>query len=200
LTGQDLLAFEVAKTYILKAIDHDLATIQSGQTISIVGLERELTEELKIESGETQRIVKLKGKADRIDQLPDGTIRVIDYKTGNAKKNFEIKSKEDFEDTKADNAFQLLFYHLLYSDKQGSAQTEPMGFYLRPKEIERKIIVSEDKVRLEGPELRDYVEDLVTELLIQLFDPNLPFEQTEDEHRCKYCDFSGFCQRATTDK
>ncbi|MCB0755109.1 MAG: PD-(D/E)XK nuclease family protein [Flavobacteriales bacterium] len=200
LTGQDLLAFEVAKTYVHKAIDHDLATIERGQEISVVGLERELTEELSITSGGTQRVVSLKGKADRIDQLSDGIIRVIDYKTGNADKKFEIKSKEDFEDSKSDNAFQLLFYHLLYADTKASQQTEPMGFYLRPKEIERKISVSEDKVRLEGSELRDYVEDLVTELLVQLFDPSLPFEQTEDEKRCKYCDFAGFCQRATTDK
>lgn len=49
-------------------------------------LEYELEGEFEFRSGETSRRVKLRAKADRIDLLADGTLRVIDYKLGRAPK------------------------------------------------------------------------------------------------------------------
>ena len=83
--------------------------------------------------------------------------------------------------------------------KNGLESVEPTGFYLRSKDIERKIKVLEDKIELKGPELANYVEEVVSELLSNLFDRDQLFEQTQDLKRCKYCDFAGVCQRATQD-
>ena len=32
-------------------------------------------------------------------------------------------------------------------------------------------------------------------LLQEIFNPAIPFDQTEDEKRCAYCDFRGLCHR-----
>jgi ATP-dependent helicase/nuclease subunit B len=47
-------------------------------------LEYELAGEFTIASGGTSRTVRLRGKADRIDLLEDGRLRIVDYKTGRA--------------------------------------------------------------------------------------------------------------------
>ena len=43
-------------------------------------LEHDLNDEFEIQGGSENRRVRLKGKADRIDLLADGTFRIIDYK------------------------------------------------------------------------------------------------------------------------
>jgi RecB family exonuclease len=47
-------------------------------------LEVPLDGDYTLGDGETARTVRLRGKADRVDLLGDGTLRVIDYKTGKA--------------------------------------------------------------------------------------------------------------------
>jgi ATP-dependent helicase/nuclease subunit B len=47
-------------------------------------LEYPLTGEFEIQSEEGPRRIRLRGKADRIDLLTDGTLRLIDYKLGSA--------------------------------------------------------------------------------------------------------------------
>jgi RecB family exonuclease len=47
-------------------------------------LEYEFDGEFTIEAGGTSRVVRLRGKADRIDLLEDGRFRLVDYKTGRA--------------------------------------------------------------------------------------------------------------------
>ena len=41
----------------------------------------------------------------------------------------------------------------------------------------------------------DEFETLLGELLDELFNPSIPFRQTEDENACTYCDFKLLCKR-----
>lgn len=196
ITGQDVLAFEVAKTYVNRVIDHDLATLKSGKTIEILGLEDTLEKTYGFGGGQHQ--VKLKGKADRIDRIDQQTVRIIDYKTGSFQKDFNIRDVSMFESSKSDNAFQLLFYRLI-SPYGSNHEVEPTGFYLRSNQIERNIKVSQDKKAVAGTELDGYVEELLDSTVSELLDQTIPFTQTEDLSRCKHCDYNGVCQRATKD-
>ena len=57
-------------------------------------LEVSLDGDYQLGEGDAARTVRLRGKADRIDLLDDGTLRVIDYKTGkasNAKTSLQVK-------------------------------------------------------------------------------------------------------------
>ena len=38
-------------------------------------------------------------------------------------------------------------------------------------------------------------ELLLKKLLIEIFSPEIPFEQTIDHDRCEYCDFASICNR-----
>lgn len=197
LSGSDLLTFEVAVTYVDRVIKHDLSAIARGEVVTIVDLEQDLTRELEVYSGSEKIPIRLKGKADRMDRLSDGTVRVIDYKTGNFDKKLKIYNKAAFNDSKSDIAFQLLMYLCMACEKLDAAKVLPMGFFLRSNQVQRSVTVFEEKQELKGEELLAYVNELVDETLSKLFDKSAKFERTEDVNRCAYCEFNGVCQRAT---
>ncbi|MBP9151836.1 MAG: PD-(D/E)XK nuclease family protein [Flavobacteriales bacterium] len=203
LVGKNLLAFEVAKTYVVKTLNHDIRTIRSGQLITPLQLEEELSGTVSVRVNGEELSANLKGKADRIDRLSNGTIRLIDYKSGDfVLKKTAVKFLDEFNTTKADHAFQLLTYLVMYSNQQsrhceerGNLTIQPTVFYLRSQKVEFPITVQREKTNLLGSELLDYATERVTEVLSSLFDKSAPFAQTEDQTVCAYCDFNQVCQR-----
>jgi hypothetical protein len=89
--GRNLLALEVAVTYVQRVIQHDVETIRSGNAITLLKMEEELKAPMPFNGSE----VLLKGMADRIDRLGDGTVRIIDYKTGARSTKKAITHPED---------------------------------------------------------------------------------------------------------
>jgi len=195
LVGKNLLAFEVARSYLTKALNHDIRTIRSRQIITPLQLEEELSGAVTLNVNGNELSVNLKGMADRIDRLSDGTIRLIDYKTGSFDKKTAIKFADELHSTKGDHAFQLLTYLVMYADAHPINAVQPTVFYLRSQKVEFPITVSEEKVKLENAELLQYGKERVSELLSDLFDKEVPFSQTEDQTACAYCDFNQVCQR-----
>ncbi|MCB9185918.1 MAG: PD-(D/E)XK nuclease family protein [Flavobacteriales bacterium] len=195
LSGPDLLTFEAAATYVDRVITHDLDQVNSGQVITVLQLEGELQRDLQLLVEKGKLSVRLKGNADRLDRLSDGTLRVIDYKTGGFNKTLKITDKAAFGDPKSDNAFQMLTYLYMASVQYDADSISPMGFYLRSTQVEKAVSVFEDKMELKGSELTRYAEELIVETLTELFDASIPFSQTEDVKRCEHCEFNAVCQR-----
>ncbi len=191
--GRNLLAFEVGLTYVNRVIHADLATLRTGQAITIVKLEEELKGTVDIEG----RTVNIKGFADRIDRLSDGTLRIIDYKTGGKSKVTRVTSEEDFRGKEGmDHFFQLLMYGLMYAQKHGPENIRPAIFYVRHNEMVKELVVELDKQpMLTDQPLVDFARERITEVITELLSPDAAFMQTEDEKRCAFCDFSGICQR-----
>jgi hypothetical protein len=46
-----------------------------------------------------------------------------------------------------------------------------------------------------GPEQRLEYRQYLDSLLAEIFDPHLPFRQTEESAHCAYCDFKDLCYR-----
>ena len=44
-------------------------------------------------------------------------------------------------------------------------------------------------------EVRETFEEFMTEVLSELFDPSVPFRQTDDQKVCSYCPFASSCGR-----
>jgi ATP-dependent helicase/nuclease subunit B len=194
--GKNLLAYEVAKTYVKRVLEYDLRAVKAGKTVTPKQLEGELCANLSVKSGDKTYDVRIKGIADRIDQLSDGTVRVIDYKTGSFDKTTIIKSEAALEANKADNAFQLLVYGFMYkAENPSQKEIQPTVFFLRAKEIESPIGVVLEKQELSSEEQIEFTKSKVTEVLSEMFDQELHFEQTEKADNCAYCDFKHVCQR-----
>jgi hypothetical protein len=149
--------------------------------------------------------IALRGIIDRVDEL-NGVIRLIDYKSGGDKKEFpDIPSLFDRDDTKRNKAaMQTMFYGLIYQSThpQNTAPLKPTIFNL-------KEIFSDDfnpylqlkESRKPGIELTDYrdhqeeYESGLKGLLEEMYDPEVPFSQTDDLKKCEYCAYKEICGR-----
>ena len=99
---------------------------------TVEGLEERIGQEFAFESaGKSLRVV-FRGLADRIDRLPDGTLRVVDYKTGEPHLDFqgvealfrgEAKQRQS-------NILQTLLYSMMLFHSRG-VDAEPTLYYVR---------------------------------------------------------------------
>ena len=144
-----------------------------------------------------EQVIKIKGKADRIDSIGAIT-RIVDYKTGLAD-NKELKF-EDWDVIRTDanlaKSFQLLMYAFLYQ-KMNPAITENI---LSGIITFRELSAGLKTVKANGSELLNTTilnefEFQLQKLMSDIFNPDLPFKQTTEIENCEYCAFKGICNR-----
>ena len=123
----------------------------------------------------------IRGVADRIDELPDGSLRVVDYKTGRPSR-FGRQPKAG-----AFNGGRLL-QPALYAAAIGGAEGKVVSEfeYRFPTPRGENEVITYAASELEAA--RPIVESLVTHVRSGLF---LPTMHSSD---CKYCDFMPICR------
>jgi hypothetical protein len=121
--GRNLLAFEVAKRNVSNFLKLELESIKSGDAIKILALEETFEKQLTHKS--LPFPVLIKGNVDRIEER-NGTIRIIDYKTGKVEKtSVTLKSWNGLiDDIKYDKIIQVLAYAYLFDNKDIEKQIE----------------------------------------------------------------------------
>lgn len=140
------------------------------------------------------------GKIDRVDRKGE-LIRVIDYKTGKDKLDFDtVESLFRRDNRRNKAAFQTMLYALLY--KANTSHKSPGKIV--PGLINRMNLFDDnfkfgfkmDKDFLENadPLLPEFHNHLKT-LLEEIFDPETPFDQTTDLELCRLCSYQRICYR-----
>jgi len=192
-SGQNLLTVEVANQYLKKYLKSEIKELGKEGRI-ILETEENLKSKLTVPGYQ----INLNGTIDRVDKEINGdTIRIVDYKTGKVEdKELKIKEIDDLiENPDFAKAFQLFCYAYLYTKNKDL----PTG------EIDAGIVsmrkVTKGFFPLQLPEngniktqLENF-EQLLIKLIGQITDPTKPFGQTEDEERCKFCDYKDICNR-----
>ena len=147
--------------------------------------------------------VQLKGVIDRVDRK-DGLVRVIDYKSGRDKTEIESVSKV-FDRRKVSYGahrnkagFQTLYYVWLYAGKHGSDEPIVPGILniqeLFTSDFDERLKIKGQPIvdaRIHLPEF----EERFTGLLNEIYGMEQPFDQTDNEAKCQWCDFKGICGR-----
>jgi hypothetical protein len=108
--GKNLIIFEITKRYVHNFIQKELECVENGDQIKIIALEKQVNAVLEI--SELHFPIRLKGTVDRIDEC-NGTLRIIDYKTGKVEQSkVEIVNWEDLttDYDKYSKSFQVLAY------------------------------------------------------------------------------------------
>ena len=182
-TGKNLLTYEISKNYIKTFLDQEIKLLKSGKSLKIINLEIDLAIEINIDG--INQPIKLTGQADRIDEL-DGTIRIIDYKTGKVEQtNLNIKDWQlittDYK--KYSKSFQVLMYAYMY------AKTENLSFTNTTIEsgiisfknlksgflkVNKKAITQEDIQNFET-ELKALISEIYNANISFIENENLPF-------------------------
>jgi RecB family exonuclease len=188
--GKNRLVYEIAIRYVQHVLDTER---ENSGSYTLRYLEQELTHVLQLGKNE----VKLYGKADRIDELSDGEVRIIDYKTGSVDvTKLKIKDIQTlFIDPQKGKAFQLMMYALLYQYSISKEHQVSSGIVsTRDKSAPFNPLIVGDSDIISSEILQEF-EELLTDMLQQLFDSKTPFKQTEDVKRCLYCVYKSICNR-----
>lgn len=182
-TGKNRITYEVAKRYILRFLKIEMAHVQQND-IQIIALEKELKRDIEI-SGLNFPIC-LKGSADRIDRF-NGQQRIIDYKTGKVEQNnVEISNWEDITaDYKHAKAFQVLTY--AYMNHAESLENGCEAGIISFKNLSGGFLKfgskthsrDKNKAQIITAETMAAFESQLKKLIVEIFDPNIPFIEKE---------------------
>lgn len=194
-TGDTILVRDIIIKYIYEGV---MRYDSSRKGFKIMGLERDVDCRYPI-SGE--RFVNLYGRADRIDELNDGTLQIIDYKSGN-RPHLECGSIQSLfigaPYERVSNIFQTLLYSMMLNRKY-NLESRPSLYYASKMLSDDYSPLITDKAH-DGfierySDIADDFEDELNIVLEELFDSDIPFVQVDDEDACKYCDYKKICRR-----
>ena len=161
----------------------------------IIGLELNSNDAIEFELG----TVKFNYRIDRIDELGNGSLLVLDYKTGTvsgAKKPKRYNKLSEMEFTresilKTIGSFQLPLYNYFVAKKYPGKNVNAILYSLR--DFKPAVFIN-DKELGNSQGIMGICIKGVEYILSEIFDPKVPFRpDKEDERRCGYCPFTGLC-------
>jgi ATP-dependent helicase/DNAse subunit B len=208
---------EVVKIYIEEVLKQD----KRWAPFEMVDQEWKIAHPVQLEVEGRKLTIRLGGFIDRLDRK-DGVYRIIDYKTGGDKKDLrsvqDLFSRDRTDRNKA--ALQTLLYaellgkQLEQAGKSGTApawlqahvgaarvqaglytvrqmRSEGAEFDWRFSENSTKRKMDDNRIKEIGPELMDSIQAV----LVEIFNKDQPFDQTERREKCEYCPYQTICGR-----
>lgn len=190
LKGRHLIIGRIIKKYIKQLFKVDM---QDAPFIYRKG-EQKIRISHTFEEGKTVNFIAF---IDRLDEV-NGQTRVIDYKTGTGKK-MSFKDMENLvtdSNNRSGAIFQTFFYAWLIYQETGNKNLNPSVYYIRNlfKGFDPYIYTGKTIVDDFAPYLKEFNTTLET-LLSDIFNPKIPFTQTENQDKCRYCNYKDICLR-----
>ncbi len=196
LEGENFLTGEMIRKYAEKILEQDARFTP----FHYIESEKKVRATITLSD---RRIVQLKGFIDRVDSL-DRVLRIVDYKTGSGKLEFEsvegLFDKEAKDRPKA--VMQVFLYAWMYQQlpEYTGMPIQPAIYYLRTL-FQRSFdpVVEQKKGRGKADKVnsfQDFASDFEGKLrqcLDEIFNLDIPFTQTETGKACAYCSFRGLC-------
>ncbi len=201
IEGRNIIVLKVMERYVRKTIETDRGIAPFRLISTEEKYIREL--EVRVPGPEHEVTIVLGGFIDRLDRV-DGHVRVIDYKTGTVDMNFA--AIEDLFEHNASKRNRAALQTLVYAwlvEKDFEGEKIMPGIYAMRDLFSKGFYPGFMVGGKRGEALEDFTprkEDflaLLRETLVRLFDPAVPFVQTEKEVNCRYCDYAAICGRTT---
>ena len=195
--GVQLINSAVISRYLKQLLENDLRYTP----FTFVGSEQPVQEDIEIKTPKGIIKSRIGGIIDRLDSK-DGTLRIVDYKTGgDADTPPNVESLFTPAKKRSNYVFQTFLYaaimcrkqplkvapSLLYIHRAATETYSPviqMGESRKPKEPVEDFSIYETEFR-----------ERLQVLLEDIFNPEIPFTQTEIVEKCTYCDFKTLCKR-----
>ncbi len=192
------------KNYINKIIIHKLLkTFLNNESkelpFKILGLEARLNRNFEITLNDKNELINIYGAIDRIDEKED-SLRILDYKTGqlNSLKNTIILTstrEEIIEQVSAKKEIlQLMIYNFLINGDRAFNKYDKIRFGITYFKSLSKGTEYIDSFNSKA-EFNDVSEFVISTVLKDLFNRDLPFSQTENKENCKHCPYKDICYR-----
>ena len=195
--GTQLIHAKVIASYLRQLLRNDL----KYAPFCMEGMEKKVTEVMEVNTRSGKVTVNIGGTIDRLDSKGD-TLRIVDYKTGGSPKTPEsIEQLFTPAAGRPNYIFQTFLYATIMCRKQ-TLKVAPALLYIHKAASEDySPVITMGPARQEKTEIKDFslleqeFRERLQKLLCEIYDPSVPFTQTEDEKRCAYCDFRNLCRR-----
>jgi DNA helicase-2/ATP-dependent DNA helicase PcrA len=133
----------------------------------------DIEKDFTIKVGGYPHYIAIRGRIDRIDTLQDGTVEIIDYKTGEAKNEKKIRA-EDKE--------QLTIYHIACQEVLGKKPARLTYWYLKDN-VKVSFLPTEKEVQ----KWKEKISQIAQEMHTSDFKPTPGFH-------CTFCDYRDICE------
>ena len=224
--GKDIVLCSVIEQYVRRTLEYDLELMNSRglDHFTVLALEKNLPFEFEgaaFEGGvsgdaaaPSRRKYAFKGFIDRLDSFDDGTVRVVDYKTGKVSDdeakvmgeegNNPSKASAIFDSVFAEDskerpkiALQFFIYNLMLTlNPEGRALVGGRKVMNEVYSVSGLFKNEHSEYSL-PQDVIDEASDMLRGCLDGIFDieKNPTFRRTEDTKTCEYCDFRMICGR-----
>ncbi len=193
--GLHLINREVIIRYLRQLIEIDKALTP----FDILGLECDVEREISTLTIRRSPL-KIGGRIDRLDQMNDGRIRVVDYKTG-SKKLKALASVEDiFDSAKIHDHSDYYLQTFVYADivrRQQSHPVSPALLFIQHaagKDYDPTLCFGKERI-LDIQEHSSRFNELLEEKVNEIFSSDIPFTPTTDLKVCNTCPYLQMCRR-----
>ena len=196
--GVQLINSAVIARYLKQLLQNDLRYAP----FTFIASEMEVDEPIDIQTPKGVIKSRIGGIIDRMDSK-DGTLRIVDYKTGgDADTPPHVESLFIPDKKRSNYVFQTFLYAAIMCRKQPTMKIAPALLYIHRAATETYSPVIQ---RGEPRKPKEAVEDFskyekeyrerLQGLLEEIFNPEKSFTQTEIIEKCTYCDFKALCKR-----
>lgn len=195
--GVQLINSAVIVRYLKQLLQNDLRYAP----FTFVASEKEVDEPIDIHTPKGVIKSRIGGIIDRMDSK-DGTLRIVDYKTGgDADTPPNVESLFVPDKKRSNYVFQTFLYAAIMCRKQ-TLKVAPALLYIHRAATETYspvIQMGEPRKPKEPVEDFSKYEEEYRErlqiLLEEIFNPEETFTQTEIQEKCTYCDFKALCKK-----
>ncbi len=194
LSGKDILQHQIIQKVVYKAMENDLVTAP----FLVVGTEMKLKSDLEVNGYGS---VRLEGTLDKVYHKREH-VHIVDYKTGRVDLKYTRGPvfptagaeyiQEHFENPKLKSGFQGFFYGYLWYKTQAEV---PLNIGVYPLKKVNEGIRWLNHGQAIPPAGFEEFETQLSSSLQELFNAEVPFTQTTDADRCRFCTYKEICQR-----
>ena len=196
--GIQLINSAVIARYLKQLLQNDLRYAP----FTFIASEMEVDEPIDIQTPKGVIKSRIGGIIDRMDSK-DGTLRIVDYKTGGDADTPPYVESLFIPDKKRSNyVFQTFLYAAIMCRKQPTMKIAPALLYIHRAATETySLVIQMGEPRKPKEAVEDFSKyekeyrERLQGLLEEIFNPEKSFTQTEIIEKCTYCDFKALCKR-----
>ena len=197
ITGRNIIIREVLLKYVMRILEID----REAAPFTLISLEEALNVSLPIRYNDNTAHLNMHGYIDRLDYTCN-TLRIIDYKTGTAQRNFTGVA-DLFDRSKTGNhaVLQTLVYacmtHIARSEypRVTSCLYVMKDIFKKDEKYDPRICISHKKPVDNYFDVAAEFETELNQLLSEMFLSDTPFTQTENIKKCRNCLYADICHR-----
>ena len=199
LAGRSQLVLNALRKDVTRIVETDI----KRAPFALLGHETKIDFRIPFSLNGTEHSISLGGIVDRLEER-DGVLSVLDYKTGNQHNKGQFSEIDDLFSAKridkTKEVFQIFLYSLYFYNQHKYTDVQPKLWYVRSTDGDYlpNIINKKAKGEASASNYSEYAVDFeqrIKALLQEMFDPSVPFAQTEHEQNCAKCPYSSICNK-----